>query len=893
MTKIINNDNKKFIHEKVLQLTSLDQKIYDNENSTDITDKQNDSNYKQQTLEKIIGNYLIEKVINKGIFSKIFLGKHIITGEYVAIKRFDKSLYKNDLQNLKRLKKELKILKTVMHENIIKLLEIIENNNKIYLITEYCPNDLYSQIIINQKLPEEQALKYFEQIINALNYLHENGIAHRNLKLDNILLTKNNTQIKLIDFGLSTFYSKDSLLSSPVGAIVYCPPEMHLSQSYSGELSDIWNAGLVLYSMLCGYLPFHDDNEDINIKHIISGFYQIPSFISEKCAEVIKKCLEIDPCKRICFKELINLKWIKNDKFSYTKGIERYYNKIPIDYIILNECKKYLGNYNISENILKIKESVENNLFNEYSSLYYLVSQKLNYSNNNKKSFISVDNNNDSSNIIIGNIKIKSDEIKFKPIYNSINSPYKSKYVKAKQIALSHNNSYNNKAYKKSFKKKYLLNTSISKKVISRINTCNNNNFSISSSSNSNMKNYKSVVDSGRREKYKSFVKNEIKITNQEIIYKIKRPIQYSQDKKFHITINEANSKKNNNIIYFKHILSHSKSSENDLKDNDKANLPIYNNYQNENENLNQKNDIENIFNEDKPILHFNTTINKRIERKYTNDYFYSNYTINNTTTDNKNKENPKDFNEYQQVNKLLKNLKKNSPNNSDDNNSFKSNYKKHIISNSEKLNNIFSYDKINNKKYKKIKVSKINTQRNYITRNTQTKHTNENQKFSKTLIDYIKNKDINKYVFVKRNSFIKSNKNNFNNIINDINENKEEIKIKDKKQIDIDCYNENIIDISCVKYCNFKKLIKKINTALKMNKVNYNITKETLFHCWKYDKFFEIEIFYLRSGDKLENKGRKITCNFNENNSYYLKIRSRKGNIKGFLSNFFRDILD
>ena len=135
------------------------------------------------------------------------------------------------------------------------------------------------------------------------------------------------------------------------------------------------------------------------------------------------------------------------------------------------------------------------------------------------------------------------------------------------------------------------------------------------------MKNYKSVVDSGRREKYKSFVKNEIKITNQEIIYKIKRPIQYSQDKKFHITINEANSKKNNNIIYFKHILSHSKSSENDLKDNDKANLPIYNNYQNENENLNQKNDIENIFNEDKPILHFNTTINKRIERKYTKDY--------------------------------------------------------------------------------------------------------------------------------------------------------------------------------------------------------------------------------------------------------------------------------
>jgi non-specific serine/threonine protein kinase len=74
-------------------------------------------------------------------------------------------------------------------------------------------------------------------------------------------LDENNSKLKIIDFGLSTFYSKNELLSSPVGSILYAPPEMHLSEKYSGELADIWNAGLVLYFMVCGYLPFSEEDE--------------------------------------------------------------------------------------------------------------------------------------------------------------------------------------------------------------------------------------------------------------------------------------------------------------------------------------------------------------------------------------------------------------------------------------------------------------------------------------------------------------------------------------------------------------------------------------------------------------------------------------------------------
>ena len=356
---------------KTEKLLTIHKKIYINDNdntSTDITERLNDS--KKSPQEKLIGNYSIEKIIDKNLTSKVVLAKHIITGEKVAIKILNKKLFIKDILSLKRIKKEIQILKMVKHENIIKLLEIIENKNKVYLITDYYPNQLLSLIIKNTKLPEEKALNYFYQYINGLHYLHQNGICHRNIKPDNLLLDENNEKIKIIDFGLSTTYIKNKLLNSLVGEIIYAPPEMHLSENYSGELIDIWKAGLVLYTMLCGHLPFCEEDEEKNINHIITGFYEIPSNINSHCAYLIKSCLQIDPNKRINFEQLS--KYVK-----YTKGLIFNINIIPLDELVIEECKKYLGNINNQDIIEQIKESVKNNKFNEFNALYYLVLNKM------------------------------------------------------------------------------------------------------------------------------------------------------------------------------------------------------------------------------------------------------------------------------------------------------------------------------------------------------------------------------------------------------------------------------------------------------------------------------------------------------------------------------------
>ena len=365
---------KSFTPKNIAYPKSKKHYLNENDKSTDSTEQQYESKALLNT-DKIIGNYFLTKKISKTSYTKIFLAKHILTRENVTIRIIKKQLFKNDLLSLTRFNKELKILKTIKHPNIIKLLEIIETNSKIYLISEFFPHNLLSLIHLQNKLSENKARFLFQQLISSLNYLHSLGISHRNIKPENVLLDEKYSIIKITGFNVSTFYKQGSLLNSPVGTLLFAPPEMILSKKYKGELNDIWNAGIILYAMLCGKLPFSQDNQDVNINHIIEGFYEIPKYISSNCAEVIKACLECNPEKRITFDKLKNLKWIKHKNFEYIKGINTNRENIFVDEIILHECKKYISANN--QDILnKIKKSVIENKFDEFSSLYYLVFQK-------------------------------------------------------------------------------------------------------------------------------------------------------------------------------------------------------------------------------------------------------------------------------------------------------------------------------------------------------------------------------------------------------------------------------------------------------------------------------------------------------------------------------------
>ena len=314
-----------------------------------------------------IGNYTLSSELGSGAFGKVVLGKHTITGEKVAIKILDKEILKKTPEDYELVKKEMSILKLVKHKYIIQLYEIFQTSKYIFIIMEYCEGkDFMDYILSKNYLPESEALKYFQQLINALFYLHSQNIAHRDIKIDNILLD-HNKNLKLIDFGLSTKYQDNKLLDQPCGTIVYSAPEVLEGKLYHGMLADIWSCGIVLYGMLCGYLPFSEDDDSVNKKNIIEGNYEIPDNISIPAKNLLKHMLDINPMTRYTLQEIKDHPWFKMNNFCLIQGIIIGYHKIPVDEDILDLCEKF----NFDRN--KIKFSVINNQFDEGSALYYLL----------------------------------------------------------------------------------------------------------------------------------------------------------------------------------------------------------------------------------------------------------------------------------------------------------------------------------------------------------------------------------------------------------------------------------------------------------------------------------------------------------------------------------------
>ena len=148
-------------------------------------------------------------------------------------------------------------------------------------------------------------LHFFYQLINGLEYIHSLVIVHRDLKPENLLLTKDHL-LKIIDFGLSNYFTKDQkdLLITPCGSPCYASPEMVAGKKYNGFKIDVWSSGIILYAMLCGYLPFEDKDNDILFEKILECNLVFPKFISKMGKNLIQKILVTDPDKRITIPEI-------------------------------------------------------------------------------------------------------------------------------------------------------------------------------------------------------------------------------------------------------------------------------------------------------------------------------------------------------------------------------------------------------------------------------------------------------------------------------------------------------------------------------------------------------------------------------------------------------------
>lgn len=196
----------------------------------------------------------MERTIGQGGFGKVKLAIHKETGEQVAIKIIEKSKISQAF-SIGNVNNEVDVLSKLSHPNIAKLYQVIENSNYLYLVLEHCYlGDLNAYIVKKKRLDEFEAIRIFDKLLDVINYLHTRKIAHRDLKLENLMLG-HSKNLKVIDFGLSKRYG-DCLLTTSCGTPVYCPPEMLVGQPYGGLEADLWSAGITLYVMLCGYFPF-------------------------------------------------------------------------------------------------------------------------------------------------------------------------------------------------------------------------------------------------------------------------------------------------------------------------------------------------------------------------------------------------------------------------------------------------------------------------------------------------------------------------------------------------------------------------------------------------------------------------------------------------------------
>ena len=230
--------------------------------------------------------------------------------------------------------------------------------------------ELYDYIVSKKRLQEVEACKFFQQITSGIEYLHKLRIVHRDLKPENLLLD-HNKDLKIVDFGLSNLYAKNALLKTPCGSPCYAAPEMIAGKKYQGVCVDIWSSGIILFAMVCGYLPFDDNNNEVLYKKITDGKFTIPTWVSDQGKDLLRKILNTDPNTRYTLQQIKSHPWFNINITKINEGLLVNISVIPIDEKILTKMEEY--GFNREE----AKQNLLANRHNHITTSYYLLLKKI------------------------------------------------------------------------------------------------------------------------------------------------------------------------------------------------------------------------------------------------------------------------------------------------------------------------------------------------------------------------------------------------------------------------------------------------------------------------------------------------------------------------------------
>jgi len=315
-------------------------------------DNETDYNNWVNVLKKATGYtnlldiYDIKQKLGKGKFGLVKLGINKETKQKVAVKIMNKN--NMDSSDLELVRTEIEILKICQHPYIIKLYDVFENIDYIYIIMEHCSGgDLFSFIKNrNFMLKEEKVVVIMYKLCKAVYYVHSYGIAHRDIKPENVLLTSESedADVRLLDFGLSKIVGPNQKCTEPYGTLTYCAPEIILDKPYLKTV-DSWSLGVMTYLMLSGSLPFSGKDEHEIAKNVVYSkvdFERKPIWkeISKEAKDFISKLLEKDLKKRIEMKAALEHPWFK--KFNLQNEVDDNVNK---DFKKSNSIRNDFGIY--------------------------------------------------------------------------------------------------------------------------------------------------------------------------------------------------------------------------------------------------------------------------------------------------------------------------------------------------------------------------------------------------------------------------------------------------------------------------------------------------------------------------------------------------------------------
>ncbi|KAF9972017.1 serine/threonine-protein kinase KIN2 [Actinomortierella ambigua] len=268
---------------------------------------------------RVLGNYHMSKTLGAGSMGKVKLGVHSRTRDKVAIKIIPRvqpnpnmtpqQQEKEDNRETRTIR-EASIMMVLHHPYIVKLFEVMVLPHHYYMVLEHVDGgQMLDYIISHGKLKEKHARKFARQIASALDYCHRNSIVHRDLKIENILISKSGN-IKIIDFGLSNLYSTRSHLSTFCGSLYFAAPELLNAKVYTGPEVDVWSFGIVLYVLVCGKVPFDDQSMPALHAKIKRGYVEYPSWLSSDCRHLLSRMLVTQPSQRATMAEVLAHPWM-------------------------------------------------------------------------------------------------------------------------------------------------------------------------------------------------------------------------------------------------------------------------------------------------------------------------------------------------------------------------------------------------------------------------------------------------------------------------------------------------------------------------------------------------------------------------------------------------------